>query len=1060
MGKFLQFIFLFGSICVFGASEPNTKLKVTDTISVTSNPAKKIEIKAPSDREFECTECTTYIPCIDFEYVTNPDKIELAGKNVYLSAGHPGGNEQLRIFNSASPGSETDLGTPNTIFGGPGQGNGGNATSEGANAIPRNNILIIQDPSSSTPKDLDTRESFITFDLSEFNGVTIDEIDLIDIDEDQTNARIELYTSDNSLIASVPVTAGGNNGISSVSLSSYNNVFSVKVVLDGSGGVVSICFGDQGINFGTPEVTLAHHVHDTFKVDYTDKVVTGECGIIKIIRTWYAYDPCGDIDSDEQVISFWDTKPPVFVEELPQDVKVWCNEIPDAPILTATDNCDTDVKVVFEETRTEDPTCNTNFTITRTWTATDCSGNEAKHVQTIMVKDKDAPVFVEELPQDAEVSCNEVPDPVILTATDNCDPNVTVLFEETQTEDPTCNTNITITRTWTATDCTGNEAKHVQTITVRDTEAPVFVEELPQDAEVSCNEVPDPVVLTATDNCDPNVTVMFEETSTEDPTCNTNITITRTWTATDCTGNEAKHVQTITVRDTEAPVFVEELPQDVEVSCNEVPDPVILTATDNCDPNVTVVFGETSTEDPTCNTNITITRTWTATDCTGNEAKHVQTITVRDTEAPVFVENLPQDVEVSCNEVPDPIILTATDNCDPNVIVVFEETSTEDPTCNTNITITRTWTATDCTGNEAKHVQTITVRDTEAPVFVEDLPQDVEVSCNEVPNPVVLTATDNCDPNITVIFEETTEQTDNSCPFNLTITRTWTATDCTGNEAKHVQTITVRDTEAPVFVEELPQDATFTCTEIPDAPVLTATDNCATDVTVTFEETREDIAGANDFLLIRTWTATDTCGNENVHTQIISAIVEATNAPVDIQICIEDDPIDLLDFLPDGIPDDGAFEVTSGNVTLDGSRFDPFSLALGQFVITYTTTPDQGCPSVIEFQIVVNDDCIVLPCSDRDDIQISKVITPNGDAFNEFFEVNGLNNCVFIADVIIFNRWGNKVFEADDYQNNWRGTSRSGSGFVPAGTYYYVVTLRNSGLDPITGFIYVGTNSR
>jgi len=328
-----------------------------------------------------------------------------------------------------------------------------------------------------------------------------------------------------------------------------------------------------------------------------------------------------------------------------------------------------------------------------------------------------------------------------------------------------------------------------------------------------------------------------------------------------------------------------------------------------------------------------------------------------------------------------------------------------------------------------------------------------------VPDAFVLTAMDNCDPDIEVVFEETTEQTNDSCPFDRTITRTWTATDCSGNSVSHTQTIEVRDTDAPVFVEELPQDATFECTEIPDAPVLTATDNCDPDVEIVFEETREAVEGTNDFLVIRTWTATDSCQNTTTHTQIINAIVENSTSSIEVQICIEDNPINLLNLLPNGVNSDGTFEVTSGDVTLDGTFFDPIGLPLTQYIISYTTNPANECPTIVEFLVTVNDDCVVLPCTEND-VVISKVLTPNGDIYNEFFEVTGIDGCGFVVDLIIFNRWGTKIFESNDYGNNWNGSSRSGSGFVPSGTYYYVVTLRNSGIEPITGFIYVGTNSR
>ncbi|MDX1544682.1 MAG: gliding motility-associated C-terminal domain-containing protein, partial [Christiangramia sp.] len=97
-----------------------------------------------------------------------------------------------------------------------------------------------------------------------------------------------------------------------------------------------------------------------------------------------------------------------------------------------------------------------------------------------------------------------------------------------------------------------------------------------------------------------------------------------------------------------------------------------------------------------------------------------------------------------------------------------------------------------------------------------------------------------------------------------------------------------------------------------------------------------------------------------------------------------------------------------------------------------------------------------------DDVRdnISKVVTPNGDNQNDFFEVGRDTECDFTYDLMIFNRWGNKIFEAQNYQNNWDGYSQSSftsSNQLPAGTYYYVLTVRNSEFEPIQGYIYLGT---
>ncbi|WP_035654823.1 gliding motility-associated C-terminal domain-containing protein, partial [Flavobacterium saliperosum] len=114
-------------------------------------------------------------------------------------------------------------------------------------------------------------------------------------------------------------------------------------------------------------------------------------------------------------------------------------------------------------------------------------------------------------------------------------------------------------------------------------------------------------------------------------------------------------------------------------------------------------------------------------------------------------------------------------------------------------------------------------------------------------------------------------------PNNYVITRTWVASDSCGNTVTHTQTINVEDTTAPVFNGILPSDSTVECSDLSTAAVLTATDNCGT-ATVTFNETRVDGDCPNNYVITRTWTASDSCGNAVIHTQTIN--VQDTTAPV------------------------------------------------------------------------------------------------------------------------------------------------------------------------------------
>jgi len=181
-----------------------------------------------------------------------------------------------------------------------------------------------------------------------------------------------------------------------------------------------------------------------------------------------------------------------------------------------------------------------------------------------------------------------------------------------------------------------------------------------------------------------------------------------------------------------------------------------------------------------------------------------------------------------------------------------------------------------------------------------------------------------------------------------------------------------------------------------------------------------------------------------------------------IALCIEDASLNLTTLLPSGYVTGGTWtdDMNSGGLT--GNSFDPSEVNLGDYEFTYTEPGD--CGRIITVFVNVNDDCVVLACS-TEDMEISKVVTPNDDGFNDSFEITGLEGCGFTFGVKIFNRWGKMVYESNNYLNNWKGR-HDGSGMqigsnteLPTGTYYYIVTVSGgSGFKPMTGYIYLGTH--
>ncbi len=77
---------------------------------------------------------------------------------------------------------------------------------------------------------------------------------------------------------------------------------------------------------------------------------------------------------------------------------------------------------------------------------------------------------------------------------------------------------------------------------------------------------------------------------------------------------------------------------------------------------------------------------------------------------------------------------------------------------------------------------------------------------------------------------------------------------------------------------------------------------------------------------------------------------------------------------------------------------------------------------------------------------LPNVITPNGDGFNDVFEpkVTGLS-LITGAKTVIFNRWGNILWDTDDPLIQWDGKSKQSKMDCPPGTYFYVTDITYMG---------------
>jgi gliding motility-associated-like protein len=91
-------------------------------------------------------------------------------------------------------------------------------------------------------------------------------------------------------------------------------------------------------------------------------------------------------------------------------------------------------------------------------------------------------------------------------------------------------------------------------------------------------------------------------------------------------------------------------------------------------------------------------------------------------------------------------------------------------------------------------------------------------------------------------------------------------------------------------------------------------------------------------------------------------------------------------------------------------------------------------------------------------LDMPNAFSPNGDGDNDAFEVHGLD-AYPDNDIVIFNRWGNVVFEKEGYQNDWKGENNQ-SEPLPDATYFVIlkVNLMDGGNVTLTGYIDLRRN--
>jgi gliding motility-associated-like protein len=128
-------------------------------------------------------------------------------------------------------------------------------------------------------------------------------------------------------------------------------------------------------------------------------------------------------------------------------------------------------------------------------------------------------------------------------------------------------------------------------------------------------------------------------------------------------------------------------------------------------------------------------------------------------------------------------------------------------------------------------------------------------------------------------------------------------------------------------------------------------------------------------------------------------------------------------FFEDGVP--------STSTATHPDIFFPDGLE-GTYDVTLITTSDLGCSDTVTIPLVVLPEVLMYA---------PNAFTPDGDEFNQLWRIHIVGIDVYDFELLLFNRWGEVVWESRDPEQGWDGTYKGE--MCPTGTYTWIVRAKD-----------------
>jgi len=155
----------------------------------------------------------------------------------------------------------------------------------------------------------------------------------------------------------------------------------------------------------------------------------------------------------------------------------------------------------------------------------------------------------------------------------------------------------------------------------------------------------------------------------------------------------------------------------------------------------------------------------------------------------------------------------------------------------------------------------------------------------------------------------------------------------------------------------------------------------------------------------------------------------------------------------------------------DGSAYMTITGGTPPYQVSWTGTDDYVSTdqnptgmTVGTYNVMVTDDhlcqdsirmIVVSVEEDARGVFIPEGFSPNGDGYNDLFEILGIE-AYPENELVVFNRQGVEIFHRVNYRNDWDGTPEMGDvlgGVLPEGTYYYVFKFGE--ISVVKGYLYL-----